>query len=235
MLHTHTGQPISFKIECKCSEDSTNACNLFFPAFTQTCNWNTLCKEGTYTHIPFTSTSVKCFIHPRPGSFSFFRRINRFCGRCLRYFVEWFTLLVVIPCSCIYDFFYSHTSTFSFYFIFLKIIYFIHVYGHFALMYIYAPSSCGVYGDRRGSCWIPGNWSFRWSLSVTWILRAKPGFSARAASVLNVWAISPLPHPVASAFKYCFGASLSSWLSCSVLFNHLTSLWKRIAYIPRIF
>lgn len=57
---------------------------------------------------------------PKASSFSFFRRIIRFCGRCLHYFVELFTLLVVIPCSCIYDFFYSHTSALSFYFIFLK-------------------------------------------------------------------------------------------------------------------
>ena len=54
--------------------------------------------------------------------------------------------------------------------------------------------ACLVPTEARRGHRLPWNWSYRWLWATVWVLRIEP-ISGRVASVLNCWAISPVPYP----------------------------------------
>ena len=77
-----------------------------------------------------------------------------------------------------------------------------YVYECFPCVYVCVPCTCLVSMEVGRKCQMPWDWSYRqcqvpydWSYrqlgATVWLLRIKPGPSARAACGLNCWVISP--------------------------------------------
>ena len=69
---------------------------------------------------------------------------------------------------------------------------------YFLCALVFCLHTCLCWG-----CQIPWNWTYRQVWAAMWVLGIEPGFSGRAVSVLNLWAISPAPN----------GCSLRSWVA----------------------
>lgn len=52
---------------------------------------------------------------------------------------------------------------------------------------------CAVAMEARRGHWIPWNWSYWWLLAAMWVLGIEPWSSGRRVSLLNCWAILPVP------------------------------------------
>jgi hypothetical protein len=61
------------------------------------------------------------------------------------------------------------------------------------------------------------SWSYRWLWATMWVLGSKPGSSARAASSLKHWVISPASVLVRLSFTVWLRLSSNLWSSCSCL------------------
>lgn len=59
-------------------------------------------------------------------------------------------------------------------------------------VYMYTVSTPPPSEVRRGNS-VPWNWSLKWLLAAMWVLGTKPKSSARAASALKCWVLSPAP------------------------------------------
>lgn len=92
--------------------------------------------------------------------------------------------------------------------------------GTFAFMYVCVPLVCLVPVEVRRGHQTFWNWSYRQLWVAMFALGTKLGFSVRAASAFNCWAISPTPLHIFSCWK--------------IRHNWLILIWKNSVMLDKL-